>query len=83
MSGAFSTISDAMRWKLAFSGISVVSPELFPLLPEADRPYPIIDEYIRLSAEGHRIGCYRHSAEHWLDVGKPETLEKARLWRHS
>lgn len=68
---------------LAFSGISVVSPELFPLLPEADHPYPFIDEYIRLSAEGHRIGCYRHSAEHWLDVGKPETLEKARLWKHS
>ena len=68
---------------LAFSGISVVSPELFPLLPEADHPYPIIDEYIRLSAEGHGIGCYRHSAEHWLDVGKPETLEKARLWMHS
>ncbi len=68
---------------LAFSGISVVSPELFPLLPEADHPYPIIDEYIRLSAEGLRIGCYRHSAEHWLDVGKPETLEKARLWKHS
>lgn len=68
---------------LAFSGISVVAPELFPLLPKALHPYPIIDEYIRLSAEGHRIGCYRHSAEHWLDVGKPETLEKARLWRHS
>ena len=68
---------------LAFSGISVVSPKLFPLLPEADHPYPIIDEYIRLSAEGHGIGCYRHSAEHWLDVGKPETLEKARLWMHS
>ena len=63
---------------LAFSGISVVSPELFALLPEADHPYPIIDEYIRLSAEGHRIGSYEHSPDHWLDVGKPETLAKAK-----
>ena len=64
---------------LAFSGVSVVSPALFALLPEADHPYPVIDEYIRLS-RSHRIGCYRHSPDHWLDVGKPETLEQARQW---
>lgn len=65
---------------LAFSGISVVSPELFPLLPEADHPYPIIDEYIRLGQKRHRIGAYQHSPEHWLDVGKPETLELAKTF---
>lgn len=65
---------------LAFSGISIVSPKLFALLPETDRPYPIIDEYIRLSGEGYRIGAFVHSPDHWLDVGKPETLEKARQW---
>lgn len=68
---------------LAFSGISVVSTELFQLLPEADRPYPIIDEYIRLSGMNYRIGSFQHPAEHWLDVGKPETLEMARQWIHS
>ena len=62
---------------LAFSGISVVSPDLFPLLPEADHPYPVIDEYIRLSREGHRIGSYQHTPDRWLDVGKPETLALA------
>ena len=62
---------------LAFSGISIVSPKLFPLLPEADHPYPIIDEYIRLAHERRRIGAYIHPADHWLDVGKPETLELA------
>ena len=64
---------------MAFSGVSVVSPELFPLLPEDDHPYPVIDEYIRLS-RNHRIGSYLHSPDRWLDVGKPETLEQARLW---
>ena len=66
---------------LAFSGVSVVSPELFAMLPAADHPYPIIDEYIRLG-HNHRIGCYLHSADHWLDVGKPDTLEKAKQWIH-
>lgn len=72
---------------LAFSGISVVSPALFPLLPEADHPYPIIDEYIKISAGEMptllgRIGCYLHDGtpEHWLDVGKPETLKLAEQW---
>ncbi len=68
---------------LAFSGISVVSPALFALLPEADHPYPVIDEYIRLSLEGHRIGSYIHPADRWLDVGKPETLELAKRWKLS
>ena len=61
---------------LAFSGISMVSPTLFPLLPEADHPYPVIDEYIRLTAT-HRIGSYLHDADGWLDVGKPDTLTLA------
>lgn len=65
---------------LAFSGVSVVSPALFGLLPVADHPYPIIDEYIRLAAEGHRIGSHIHSADRWLDVGKPETLKLAEQW---
>ena len=64
---------------LAFSGVSVVSPELFPLLPEDDHPYQIVDEYVRLSQEGYRIGSYEHpgTSDHWLDVGKPETLALA------
>ena len=64
----------------AFSGISIVSSALFPLLPEADHPYSVIDEYIRLSAAGRRIVAYQHSAEGWLDVGKPETLKLAEQW---
>ncbi len=67
---------------LAFSGISVVSPELFTLLLEADHPFPIIDEYIRLTAT-YRIGYFMHEAADWLDVGKPETLAEAQQWNLS
>jgi len=68
---------------LAFSGVSVVSPALFDLLPPPDHPYPIIDEYIRLSAAGQRIAAYIHPADRWLDVGKPETLNQAAQWKLS
>ena len=62
---------------LAFSGVSMVSSRLFALLPAADRPFPIIDEYIRLATEGYRIAPFLHAATDWLDVGRPETLERA------
>lgn len=67
----------------AFSGITVVSPRLFDCLPEADQPFPIIDEYIKLTTRGERIGSYLHEASRWLDVGKPDTLKQAEQWIHS
>ena len=67
---------------LAFSGIAVVSPALFPLLPEADHPYSIVDQYIRLSSQ-FGVRCFEHPAGQWLDVGRPETLQKAQQWYHS
>lgn len=60
---------------LAFSGIHIVNPELPEMLPQEDT-YPIIPEYLRL-AKDHKVRCLEHSAEKWLDVGKPETLKLA------
>ncbi|MCR5065057.1 MAG: nucleotidyltransferase family protein [Bacteroidales bacterium] len=62
--------------KMAFSGVSMLNPKLFPLLPPDDHPYPVIDAYLEL-AKSHAIGCFEHSAERWLDVGTPEKLSKA------
>ena len=58
---------------LAFSGIAIINPELPDLLPEADHPYPVVPEYLRL-AKAHPIGCIQHDPQRWIDVGKPETL---------
>lgn len=60
---------------MAFSGIHIVNPELFKLLPEA-APYPIIPEYLKI-AKDHKTLAFKHLAEDWLDVGKPETLKMA------
>lgn len=61
---------------LAFSGIAIINPELPDLLPEADHPYPVVPEYLRL-AKAHPIGCIQHDPQRWIDVGKPETLPLA------
>ena len=45
------------------------------MLPEA-APYPIIPEYLNI-AQNHKILAFKHLAEDWLDVGKPETLKMA------
>ena len=67
---------------LAFSGISMVSPRLFALLPDTDGPFPIIPCYTAL-AQAHRIGAFVHAAADWLDVGRPETLQQAQQWNLS
>lgn len=65
--------------QLAFSGIAIIQPELLGLLPEADRPYPIIPHYLEIAKE-HRISYFKHKKEDWLDIGKPDTLALAQKW---
>lgn len=60
---------------LAFSGIHVVSRQLTDRLPPA-APYPIIPQYIAMARHSN-IKAYKHNAEEWMDVGKPDTLATA------
>lgn len=63
---------------LAFAGIQVVSPGIFPLITRSGA-FSIIDLYLDLVAakgpgtvRGHVPAC-----QHWMDVGKPAELRKA------
>lgn len=60
---------------MAFSGIHVVNRQLTDLLPPAV-PYPIIPQYIAMARHSN-IKAYKHNAEEWMDVGKPDTLATA------
>jgi NDP-sugar pyrophosphorylase family protein len=62
--------------EMAFSGIHVVSPEVFKLMPANDR-FSITNFYLEL-AKNHLIKGYFDDSELWMDVGKPEELAKAR-----
>lgn len=63
--------------ELAFGGIHVMSPEIFGLMTERG-VFSILDPYVRLAGEGHRVLPFRIDGCMWLDIGKPEQLEAAR-----
>ncbi len=59
--------------KKAFSGIHIISTEIFKHIKEEGK-FSMIDLYLRLAAEGFQINCYDHSMAKLLDVGKPESV---------
>lgn len=61
---------------LAFSGIHVISPRLLTLMTE-DGTFSIIDTYLRLAAQGEKIGAFRADEYYWRDLGKPESIRQA------
>lgn len=62
--------------KMAFSGIHIVNPEIFQMMP-ADDKFSIIDFYLDLAPK-QLVKGYFDESEMWMDVGKPHELEAAR-----
>ena len=59
----------------AFSGMHIIDPKLLTLMPKDDA-FSIIELYLQACTKNEIFG-YIHTADEWLDVGKPETLKKA------
>jgi NDP-sugar pyrophosphorylase family protein len=57
--------------------VHVLSPRIFDLITETGA-FSIIALYMRLAAEGERIVAHRVDANRWIDIGRPEQLERAR-----
>ena len=62
--------------KLAFSGIHVMHPSLYPLLADWPERFPIMDFYLKACA-GHLIRGYEAKDLRLMDVGKLDTLDNA------
>jgi mannose-1-phosphate guanylyltransferase len=62
--------------ELAFTGIHVISPRIFPLLTE-EGVFSIIPAYLRLAAQGEQIQAFRADEYYWRDLGKPENIQQA------
>ena len=62
----------------AFSGIHVASPSLFHYMenPTWQGKFPIMDFYLNTCQQAH-LGGYLKEELKLIDIGKPETLEKA------
>ena len=68
--------SDPGMQALAFSGIHVISPRIFPKITESG-VFSIIDTYIRLAADGETIAAFHADAYYWRDLGRPENIAQA------
>ena len=58
---------------LAFSGIHIISPEIFSLMNESGK-FSIIGTYLKLAAT-HPIYGSKQESITWFDLGKPEQIE--------
>jgi NDP-sugar pyrophosphorylase family protein len=61
---------------LAFAGVHVISPKIFPRITEVG-VFPIIPAYLRLAGEGESIIAFHADQFYWRDLGKPESVAKA------
>ncbi|MGB1216607.1 MAG: nucleotidyltransferase family protein [Saprospiraceae bacterium] len=68
------TEQDLFFW--GFSGVQVISPRIFDLFTRKGK-FSIIDTYLDC-AKQNIIKGFPHEAL-WMDVGKPENLEKAKM----
>ncbi len=62
--------------EMAFSGIHMINPEIFNYMPKEDC-FSIIDLYLSM-AKTQLINGYFDESKLWMDVGKPDQLQKAR-----
>ncbi len=63
----------------AFSGVHVVSPQIFEWMEEWTGKFSIINFYLSICAKTN-IHAYEMENLRLLDIGKPDTLEKAEKW---
>lgn len=62
--------------EIAFSGIHVVSPEIFNIMHEG--VYSLTPFYLG-AAKNHPIYTFKSDIGYWGEIGTPESLENARL----
>jgi NDP-sugar pyrophosphorylase family protein len=61
---------------LSFMGIHILSPDIFPLLPD-ENEFSIIKAYLALAKKGQAIIGYRNDEDFWIDLGRRENLSRA------
>ena len=59
---------------LGFSGIHVISPRLFELMPD-ENVFPIVACYLDAAARGETITGFLADEYSWKDLGRPENLK--------
>jgi NDP-sugar pyrophosphorylase family protein/aminoglycoside/choline kinase family phosphotransferase len=61
--------------KIAFTGISVYSPEFLSFLPEGNSS--VVDAWLKAVSSGRRIGTLDYTGCYWSDIGTPQSYVSA------
>ncbi len=61
---------------LAFSGIHVISPDIFTKMSD-EGAFSIISAYMKLAGQGEKILAFRAGDCYWRDLGRPESILQA------
>ena len=69
-------VANGQLRKLAFSGIHVMHPSLYPLFADYPERFPIMDFYLKACAD-HLIKGFEAKDLRLMDVGKLDTLDQA------
>jgi NDP-sugar pyrophosphorylase family protein len=67
--------SESQLKPLANSGIQIIDPRIFNLMPD-EKVFSIIDLYLKLAPD-YKISAFIHDENYWLDLGKKENLAEA------
>jgi N-acetyl-alpha-D-muramate 1-phosphate uridylyltransferase len=59
----------------AYSGIAIYQPEVLNMISFSGK-FSVIDVFMDLAPQ-IKIAAYNHSGDHWLDVGRPESVPEA------
>lgn len=65
-------------YPFAFSGIQIVSPEIFEFMPSEDK-FSVVDFYLKL-ASNNNIGAYLHDKNFWFDLGTIQKIKEAEMY---
>jgi NDP-sugar pyrophosphorylase family protein len=67
--------SESQLKTLANSGIQIINPQIFNLMPD-ENVFSIIDLYLKLAPD-YKISAFIHDDSYWYDLGKRENLAEA------
>lgn len=63
---------------LAFSGIQIISPEIFEVMEKFEGEFSIIAAYMEAARRGARVRGAEFNPDSWMDIGTPERLAELR-----
>jgi len=70
--------SDPLPTQLAFSGIQVVSREIFRYMEDEQGEFSSITTYLKAAQAQKKVWAYRMDSAYWLDMGTPNKLAELR-----